>query len=244
MAGILRLRHSRRTILVTVPVLVLLVIIGSLIWTQSVSSSLPKTAPNPIVVKPTVRVLGKQNASALGLPLIAIGKDFKGNAPSRQTSSAGIPVEVYDSGHMELALYRGTFSNGTLVYIVAFSNIGQQNVTVDQLGIAAQNSTAPLGGVLQAFIVGCAHNPTFIETEGTVYPNGTTTETSLTATINCGTPALLDPFTLGPGESFSAYIAGNNFLAGNLPLTDFASGASYSVAGIPYEWDISVGNLP
>jgi hypothetical protein len=190
-----------------------------------------------------VVVLKNQDASSLGIPLSRLGFNDTGSAPGREVNSAGIPIEVYDSGHLSLALYAGRFSNGTAVVVVTLKNVGAQNVTIDQLGIGGWNHDFPLAGPLQVDIIGCTHGYTYTGVVVTGYPNGTTISSISTFTVLCGTIAAFSPWSLKLGESFSAYILGN-LTTGSVQMRNFSAGLSYAFDETPYGWGIQVGQFP
>jgi hypothetical protein len=195
--------------------------------------------PDVVGWKPQAHSLGYNNASLLGVPLTLFASSSTGETLGPQLDSNGHYVPSYESGRVMLSLYGGRFPNGTSVWVVTATNMGTTDVMIWGLDIFGNNPAFPLVGSVQSEIIGCAHGHTELAINSTGYPDGTTVNQTVTYTVNCGNPALLDPLTLSPGKSFSGYIVGS-FTAGTVPLNFFSAGAGYTLSGSKQGYQIQV----
>jgi hypothetical protein len=136
---------------------------------------------------------------------------------------------------LTLTLYKRSSINSKDIAVTATNIGGSKTVSLNTFaivgGIQSNNATTEF---LDAEIVGCTNAVPSQITSGIAFPNGTVKSQNEPITVVCGDPAAIQaPVTLKPGQSLTGYISGN-FMAGNIPIDQFVTGASYEIDGIEY----------
>jgi hypothetical protein len=205
---------------------------------QSVAADVP-----PAINPPAIVLNESSPASVLGIPLTTEASGDNASTTGPQTNAEGLAITTYDTGHLNLSLYRGDYPNGTSVIAVAVSNIGQQSVDLWSLTIGAGSPSGVT--TLESFAIGCTHNSTFMQTVTSINQNGanTTQTTVQPAHFICSQVASQDPTTLSPGQSLSAYVkVPTSSIDG---FSGYGASADYIMAGVAHNYLLSAAyNAP
>jgi hypothetical protein len=206
-------------------------------YKQSVAAGI-----SPPIYSPAIVLNETSPASVLGIPLTTEAAADNASTTGPQTNVEGIAITTYDTGHLNLTVYRGDYPNGSSIIAVTVSNIGQQSVEVGSLTIGASNSSDVT--ILEGFAIGCTHDSTYTETVTSINQDANTTQTTVqTEHFVCNEVASQNPTTLSPGQSLSAYV--------KVPTSSidgfggYGASADYSMAGVAHEYLLSAAyNAP
>jgi hypothetical protein len=238
-------KKATKAVIGVVVVLSLLLVVAfgvQLTTNTTYKQSVAADVPPPI--NPPATVLNETSpASVLGIPLTTEAASDNASTTGPQTNAEGIAMTTYDTGHLNLTLYRGDYPNGSSVIAVTVSNIGQQSVDVWSLTIGAGSPSGVT--TLESFVIGCTHDSTFMQTVTSVNQNAanTTQTTAQTAHFVCSQVAPQNPTTLSPGQSLSAYVKVPTSSIGG--FSGYGATAEYIMAGVAHNYLLSTGyNTP
>jgi hypothetical protein len=193
-------------------------------------------AQNAGPASPPITILGSKPTTAIGIPLTTEASTQTGSALVAQRDARGLPITVYDAGHIVITTYRGDFLNGTSAIVVSVTNIGQQEVRVGRMNFGAGNSFGTT--LMVSYVIGCTQDSTFSQAVTTVN-NGTSTPGTKTARFVCSELAAGGPIALPSGASFAAYVRINT--AQLKQLSSAGYGMMYSIAGVDADYQVFAG---
>jgi hypothetical protein len=203
----------------------------------SFSTTVTADVPPPIY-PPAVVVIETSPTSVLGIPLTTEAASDNGSTTGPQENAEGIAMTTYDTGHLNLTVYRGDYPNGSSVIAVTVSDIGQQGVDVWGLTFGASSPSGVTA--LESFAIGCTQNSTYTETVSSVNQMVNTTQTTVqTEHFVCSQVASQNSTTLGPGQSLSAYVkVPTSSLDG---FSGYGASADYIIVGVAHNYLLSAG---
>lgn len=220
-------------ILFTIPAIIIVTaVFFTYLPTSKFSHEVSNTALHPSVV-----VLPNKDESATGYSLKELSAYTTGLTPSKQEDRAGIPITVTDNSHVQLTLYDGNASDGTVIAVKA-TNISSLPITLtgmNILGAVVNKQGTEFTNLLNAAAIGCTDNSHFDNDIVTVYANGTSISHTENQTVVCNNAATHSVMTLDPGESVTADVT-TSLNTDNGQISQVSASASYNLGSGSYEY--------